>query len=171
MPSRWSDSGPSLPRLPSADHASLLGQSNALLQGSASGAQRGSVDLFGRTANIEALADLGLARLPAAESPLQVGLGLSESVLSCPASGTSGLPVKLSQYSTFMLISSVSGVGVLKHAFASKRSTNCGFESLWEKKSPLSVPDFNSIWVPDRVHSKAWANVCACRGPNCRMTC
>ena len=95
MPSRWSDSGPSLPRLPSADHASLLGQSNALLQGSASGAQRGSVDLFGRTANIEALADLGLARLPAAESPLQVGLGLSESVLSCPASGTSNSPVKL----------------------------------------------------------------------------
>ena len=78
-----------LPRLQSADQASLLGQREMLLRGGNGDEQRGTVDLFGRAASIGALADLGLSRLPNADAQLQASTALSipSTCLKCSGKG------------------------------------------------------------------------------------
>lgn len=71
---RWSDSGPSLPRLSSADHAGLLNHRDLLMQSGATDVHAPDIDLFSGVASIGTLADLGLPRLSAGEMEPQVTL-------------------------------------------------------------------------------------------------
>lgn len=71
---RWSEGVPALQRLQSADQADLIARRDPLLRSGHDGLdlQPQNVDLFGRTASISAMADLGLPRLHSVDDQMQV---------------------------------------------------------------------------------------------------